>query len=246
MKQFVLAFGNFFFKWRDTAFSLIFLAAFFSAGIALLNPDGYNGDVLTSIAGLVLALAGQFVRAITIGYAYIKRGGLNKKIYAETLQNRGVFAHTRNPMYLGNLLLVTGAMVSINNLAFYILALPLFYFIYYSIIAAEEDFLGKKFGNDYERYKSEVRNRILPGNLSKWSATVSEMEFSWKRLIRKEHGSMVVIFGGLCLYNITKYHLRYEIPLVAFQGLWIAFACLMVFQIISEILKRTGRLAEEG
>ncbi|MBL8018147.1 MAG: hypothetical protein JNM27_00660 [Leptospirales bacterium] len=244
MRQFVLAFGNFFFKWRDTAFSLIFVGAFFTAGIAILNPDGYNLDLYTSILGLFLASIGQFVRAITIGYAYIKRGGLNKKIYAETLQDQGVFAHTRNPMYLGNLLLVTGAIVCINNLAFYLLALPLFYFIYYSIITAEEDFLSRKFGTAYDAYKKEVPNRLLPGNMGKWGETIKQMEFSWKRLIRKEHGSTVVIFGGLCLYNITKFHLRYDIALTALQGLWIAFAALMVFQVVAEILKRTGRLAE--
>lgn len=246
MRAFVLAFGNFFFKWRDTAFSLIFLAAFFTAGISVLNPDGYSGDFWTSIAGLVFACAGQFVRSITIGYAYIKRGGLNKKIYAETLQDKGVFAHTRNPMYLGNLLIVTGAMISVNNVAFYLVGLPLFYFIYYAIIAAEEDFLSNKFGNDYERYKTDVPNRLLPGNLSKWRATVQEMEFSWKRLIRKEHSTAVVNFGGLCLYGITKFHLRYDMPLGAFRGLWIAFAGLVAFQLLAEILKRTGRLAEEA
>lgn len=246
MRTFVLAFGNFFFRYRDAAFSLIFLGAFLTAGIAKLNPDGYMGDVGTSVVGILIAMAGQFVRAITIGYAYIKRGGLNKKIYAETLQDQGVFAHTRNPMYLGNLLLVTGAMVSVNNLAFYGIALPLFYFIYYSIIVAEEEFLGSKFGSDYERYKEQVRNRILPGNMSRWNTTVGEMQFSWKRLIRKEHGSTVVIFGGLCLYSIVKFHLRYSVPLEAFIGLWTTFAALLLFQIVAAILKRQGHLADAG
>jgi protein-S-isoprenylcysteine O-methyltransferase Ste14 len=243
MKTFVLAFGNFFFRWRDTAFSLVFLTAFLTAGIAILNPDGFQWDVRTSIIGLIIALAGQFVRGITIGYAYIKRGGLNKKIYAETLQRRGVFAHTRNPMYLGNLLLVTGALVSINNIAFYALALPLFYFIYYAIIVAEEEFLGKKFGEDYVKYTKEV-NRLLPGDMGKWSETVKEMEFSFKRLIRKEHGSTFVIFAGTCLYNITKFHLRYGIPLEAMTVLWGIVGALVVLQIIAEVLKRTGQLAE--
>lgn len=246
MKQFVLAFGNFFFKWRDAAFSLIFIGAFFTAGMVALNPDGFEFDLYASILGLLLAAMGQFVRAITIGYAYIKRGGLNKKIYAETLQDKGVFAHTRNPMYLGNLLLVTGAIVCINNLVFYLLVLPLFYFIYYSIIAAEEDFLSRKFGTAYDTYKEAVPNRLFPGNMGKWNETVKEMEFSWKRLIRKEHGSTVVIFGGLCLYNVTKFHLRYDIPFLKLNGLWIAFALLAIFEIVSEILKRTGHLAENN
>jgi protein-S-isoprenylcysteine O-methyltransferase Ste14 len=244
MKQFVLAFGNFFFRWRDTLFSLIFVGAFASAGVAVLNPDGPSGDLWTSIVGLVIAIAGQFVRGITIGYAYIKRGGLNKQIFAETLQRQGVFAHSRNPMYLGNLLLVTGAMVTVNNIAFYAGALPLFYFIYYSIIKAEEEFLGKKFGAEYDQYKKEV-NVLLPGNLSGWSETVKSMEFSFKRLIRKEHGSTFVIFAGLTLYNIAKFHLRYNIPLEDFTGLWATLGALTLFQITSAVLKRSGRLAEE-
>lgn len=244
MKKFVLAFGNFFFRWRDTAFSLIFVGAFVSAGVAVLNPDGQQGDCWTSIAGLAVAIFGQFVRGITIGYAYIKRGGLNKQIFAETLQRQGVFAHSRNPMYLGNLALVTGAMITVNNIAFYAAALPLFYFIYYAIIKAEEEFLGKKFGAEYEQYKKEVPV-LWPGNLGSWSETVKNMEFSFKRLIRKEHGSTFVIFAGLTLYNITKFHLRYEIPLQDFLPLWITLGALVFFQVTAAILKRAGRLAEE-
>lgn len=244
MKTFVLAFGNFFFRWRDTLFSLIFVGAFASAGVALLNPAGRDVDLWTSIAGLIIAIAGQFVRAVTIGYAYIKRGGLNKQIFAETLQRQGVFAHSRNPMYLGNLLLVTGAMVTVNNIAFYAGALPLFYFIYYAIIKAEEDFLEKKFKADYDQYRKEV-NVLLPGNLGGWAETVKNMEFSFKRLVRKEHGSTFVIFAGLTLYNIAKFHLRYEIPLQDFTALWIVLGALVVFQVTSAVLKRSGRLAEE-
>ena len=46
---------------------------------------------------------------LTIGYEYIVRGGRQGKVYAEDLVQGGVFAHSRNPLYLGNLLIIVGS-----------------------------------------------------------------------------------------------------------------------------------------
>lgn len=43
--------------------------------------------------GVALALTGQLLRALVIGFAYVRRGGKDRQIYAESLQQEGLFAH---------------------------------------------------------------------------------------------------------------------------------------------------------
>ena len=139
MKAFMISIGNFFFKWRDTVLTLILIAALILVAYPGqdLPPIGplqqwkisWSQEILVSIVGLLILIAGQIVRAVTIGWAYIKRGGLNKKIYAETLVRKGMFAHSRNPVYLGNLLIATGALVSVNQFWYWVAVLPLVYFL---------------------------------------------------------------------------------------------------------------------
>jgi len=247
MNQFMIAVGNFFFRWRDTAFSLIFLAAF---AIIIFVPSSGIGDMRYDLAasfiGFLFALSGQIVRAVTIGLAYIKRGGLNKKIYAETLVRRGMFAHCRNPLYLGNILIVTGAIFAVHITWYYAIVLPLFYFIYICITLAEENFLRGKFGPEYDEYIKGV-NRFIPGNLKDWNKSTEGMSFTWKRLINKEHSSTFVIFTSIALVTVLKLHYRHGVEFSSsyFYGFWAVMGTLAVFQIVSEILKRTGRLRWE-
>src|SRR4029078_8211515 len=62
------------------------------------------GDAL----GLLLILLGQGLRAAVIGFATINRGGQNRLIHADDLVTDGLFAHSRNPLYVGNVLILSG------------------------------------------------------------------------------------------------------------------------------------------
>lgn len=252
MKQFVISVGNFFFRWRDTAFPLFLLAAFVLVAYPgedlsmlpfSLPPLSMASEIGITVVGLVITLMGMFARAITIGFAYIKRGGLNKQIYAETLVRRGMFAHCRNPLYLGNILILTGGIVVVNQFWYWLVVLPLFYFIYYAIIKAEENFLGSKFGPEYQDYLKEV-NSLIPGNLSKWNESIEGMSFTFKRLFNKEHGTIFLVLTTLTLYNLLKFHFRYD---MAWDGMaailhYGLIGFLVLFQITASVMKRTGKL----
>src|SRR5581483_667841 len=111
--------------------------------------------------GLVVALTGQGLRAAVIGYAYIKRGGVNKRIHADQLVTEGLFAHARNPLYVGNLLILAGLFIIHNHPAVYMLGGLYFVSAYIAIVAAEERFLSDKFGGAYDDYCRRVP-RWLP------------------------------------------------------------------------------------
>src|SRR6185436_5722926 len=94
--------GNFLFHYRNGLFPLVFVLLFLNQRKAL--PD----QSVAVILGFTIAIAGQVLRAITIGLAYIKRGGKDRQVYADDLVTDGMFSHCRNPLYVGNLLVVLG------------------------------------------------------------------------------------------------------------------------------------------
>jgi protein-S-isoprenylcysteine O-methyltransferase Ste14 len=178
--------GNFLFTWRNEIFPLSFLAI-----AAVSRPRAPFGseraDIVMDCVGLGVALAGQVLRAAVIGLAYIQRGGKGKKIHADTLVQDGLFAHSRNPLYLGNMMIFLGLFLVLNSTLGYLVGVPFFLLAYLSITLAEEAYLKKQFGAVFVEYCQRV-NRFMP-SLRGLGATMRSMSFRWKRLVRKEYGS---------------------------------------------------------
>src|SRR5258708_7716709 len=81
--------------------------------ILLIEPgfrcSSARGAWWVDLLGIVIAFFGQACRALAIGQAEnIRRGGRQKKVSAQNLITHGVYAQTRNPLYLGNLLIICG------------------------------------------------------------------------------------------------------------------------------------------
>src|SRR5205814_7404454 len=100
--------------------------------------------------GFLVASAGQMLRAATIGLEYIIRGGRKRQVYAEKLVQGGVFAHCRNPLYLGNFVILLGVGLASNSVLFLCIAIPFFAFAYWALIAAEENYLRNKAEHEFD------------------------------------------------------------------------------------------------
>ena len=85
------------------------------------------------------------------------------------------------------------------------IGIPFFIFAYLAIIHAEENFLGKTFGQEFKDYCKRV-NRIIP-NFSGIGNTIKGMEFNWKRLIVKEYATPFAWIAGLTLLIIKETYL---------------------------------------
>ena len=76
--------GNFFFRYRNALFPLIF-----AVGALTLRPrimfDSVVVDRFLAVVGIAVALLGQVVRLVTIGFEYIHRGGKDGQVYAGRL-----------------------------------------------------------------------------------------------------------------------------------------------------------------
>ena len=181
----IIALGNVVFRYRD------YLAPIAIGAVALLSlPRPFLGtralDVWWDAAGIAVALAGQSLRVLVIGLAYIKRGGRNKRIAADRLVVDGIFAHVRHPLYVGNFLLLVGLMMVWNSPLGYAVAAALALGLF-SMARAEEVFLGAKFGPAYDAYCAGVP-RFIP-RFRGLATTLSSFSFDWKRVVRKEYGT---------------------------------------------------------
>jgi protein-S-isoprenylcysteine O-methyltransferase Ste14 len=235
-----VALGNLFFRIRNGLFPLLVPLAFLPGEPMFTSPLG------AVLAGFLVSLTGQAIRVATIGLKYIIRGGRNRRIYAEDLVTDGLYAHSRNPMYVGNILIMVGVAVASNSLTTLAIVAPLFLLIYFAITAAEENFLRARFGAPFDAYCAVVP-RFLP-RFAGLGATIKSMDFKWRRVIVKEYGTP---FGWLSfIYVLALWHLWK--PAHSFAGheamrnlVLIAMLVTMALWATALHLKRSRRLVAD-
>jgi protein-S-isoprenylcysteine O-methyltransferase Ste14 len=102
------------------------------------------------VAGLTLAAGGirDFVRAAT---------PVPTNQPTRALVTTGFHGWSRNPIYLGLFLVYGGIGVAGRSPSTLILTLPLALAIRYGVVAREEAYLERRFGDSYRNYKARVR-----------------------------------------------------------------------------------------
>lgn len=68
----------------------------------------------------------------------------------------GLFAHARNPVYLGGLIALLGLALMTGSTWMAILIVPAFLVLHYGVVLREERYLEQKFGAPYLAYKRSV------------------------------------------------------------------------------------------
>jgi protein-S-isoprenylcysteine O-methyltransferase Ste14 len=76
------------------------------------------------------------------------------------LVTTGIHGRTRNPIYLGMFLVYGGIGVAMRSPWIFILILPLAIAIRYGVVAREEAYLERRFGDTYRDYKARVRRWV--------------------------------------------------------------------------------------
>jgi protein-S-isoprenylcysteine O-methyltransferase Ste14 len=109
------------------------------------------------LAGAVLA-AGGFVM-IVMGTRRFQAAGTNipPSLPTTALVVDGIYRRTRNPLYLGTTLVYLGLGVAAGSIWAIVLVVPLLWIINTGVIAREERYLERKFGDAYRAYKARVR-----------------------------------------------------------------------------------------
>ena len=118
-------------------------------------------------------LRGLFTSAITLAGAFLIIGGVVLVVRARRefaqhgqptdpglptrqLVTAGVFAISRNPLYLGGVCLLVGIALIFEWLWVLVLLLPALVLCHYVLIVPEERYLAAKFGAEYQTYAAAI------------------------------------------------------------------------------------------
>ena len=102
------------------------------------------------LIGSLVAVPGILLRALASGH--VKKN--------EELTTSGPYAYTRNPLYLGSLIMAVGFALAARSAIIFVLMLAMFFAIYMPVIRSEEVYLREKFP-DFDDYARSVP-RLLP------------------------------------------------------------------------------------
>ncbi len=137
---------------------------------------------LSLAAGLPLMVAGMALRTWAAGH-------LAKN---ERLATSGPYAYTRNPLYLGTLLVAAGLALACRRLWPALLLAAFFLLVYLPVIGLEEQHLRKLF-TEYADYARRVP-RLWP----RWRGARGPEHFSWKLYWRnREYQALLGWLAGL-------------------------------------------------
>lgn len=109
----------------------------------------------TAGAGLILAGAAVFAAAVRNFARAATPVPSNRPVRA--LVTTGIHGWSRNPIYVGLCLVYAGIGMAMRSPWVLILALPLIVVLRYAVVAREEAYLERRFGDAYRDYKAHVR-----------------------------------------------------------------------------------------
>jgi protein-S-isoprenylcysteine O-methyltransferase Ste14 len=233
--------GTFLFKYRDAVFPAVILAI-----VILTRPrfpaGSRTADLWLDLVGILVAAAGQVLRITVIGYRYIVRGGKNRKVHAEDLVTEGIFALARNPLYVGNILVLFGLFIIWNAPLLYVIGVPFVLVGYKGIVTAEEAFLRRKFGAEYDEY-CRTTNRWIP-DFRKAPAALAGIPFNWRRVLIREYGSWTAWIGtaGAMIIAESLYNASYAEQAVLINAIIALLGVVFVAWAVTRWLKLNKRI----
>lgn len=115
-------------------------------------PPPFARSLGTILAALALAVAGW--GAWTMRRA---RTAVDPYHPSTALVRTGPFRYSRNPLYVALTMLSLAVALFAGSLWMALLVIPAVIVLRFGVVAREEAYLGRKFGDDYRRYTGEVR-----------------------------------------------------------------------------------------
>lgn len=107
------------------------------------------GFSLTGLGFIILYLAyGSMLRASAT---------INPSEHSNSLVSGGIFAVSRNPIYLGWFLFILGIGIANVSILTILIATSMVVTLHFAVILKEEEYLERRFGKEYISYKSRVR-----------------------------------------------------------------------------------------
>jgi protein-S-isoprenylcysteine O-methyltransferase Ste14 len=182
--------GNWLFRWRSYL-PLTIVPLLIVSFVGFHWPFGsYEFHEDWEFACLLLSFSGLLARILAVGCTPAGTSGRNtKKQYARSLNTTGIYSVVRHPLYLGNYLIGLGAALVTLRWWLPVIYTLAFWIYYERIMAAEEEFLDKKFGIKFDRWASKTP-AFVP-RLSRWRP--ARYPFSLRTVLKREYTALLVI-----------------------------------------------------
>lgn len=145
------------YPWPPIIYAVALSTAFALDRAAPLARLTFEGLLVQGFAvgafGLGIAIAG-------VAYFKVVGTAVDPTGQASTLATGGIYQYTRNPMYLGTLILFTGIGLAMPS-GWLLLAVPIIAILLRKLaIEPEEAYLARRFGDAYLAYCAKVRRWI--------------------------------------------------------------------------------------
>ena len=189
--------GNQLFRYRGFVPVIFAVGAFF---IQLKVNQAWISFSSFEEISLFLVVLGHLIRALTVGHRSMQTSGRNRSHQvAEVLNTKGMYSIVRHPLYLANILIWIG-WTTLLCIPWLIAAATIVFVVYYLFIMyAEEQFLRRKFGQDYERWHRRTP-RLIP---NPFLYTSSSNDFSWRIVFKNEYpGWTASMTIALCIFSL--------------------------------------------
>jgi len=142
----------------------IVFAAFLLTGILLhylVLPLPIGLPAWGRVAGGVLVGGAGLALVISARIQFFKTGQDPRPwLPSPSMIIRGPYRFTRNPMYVGVTLLMAGIALGLDDLWALLFCLPALATVHLLAVRPEEAYLTAKFGDEYRRYREQVRRYL--------------------------------------------------------------------------------------
>jgi len=194
---------------------------------------------------LCVGFLGLGIRIFTVGFTPKGTSGRNTGVgqVAEQLNTSGIYSMVRHPLYFGNFLMWLAPVLILSDLWF-TLFFCAFYWIYYErIMFAEEQFLRKKFGQEYLDWANKT-----PAFFPKFSLfKKANLEFSLRNVLKREYNgffNLVFIMTALRIigFAATMQQFYLDLPwIIIFATSFVIFGTLKILKKFTKVLDVAGR-----
>lgn len=234
--------GNWLFRWRSYL-PLLFLGALL-IGTKYFEYADNRWEGLWEIFCVAVAFFGQGIRAYTIGCTPRGTSGRNTfEQQAETLNTTGIYSIVRHPLYLGNFFCFLGIALFGSNGWGGLTAVLLFWIYYERIMFAEEEYLWRKFGEQYEQWADNTP-AFFP-KLNNWESP--DLPFSFRNVLKREYSGFLAIIASFALLEFSG-DVFVEGQLERDSMMWLFLLCggVITYLILRTLKKTTKTLHVEG
>ncbi|RDU62884.1 isoprenylcysteine carboxylmethyltransferase family protein [Helicobacter sp. MIT 14-3879] len=205
---------------------------------------GYYNNALIIFA-IFVGLLGQSIRILVAGFVPKDTSGRNtKEQKASVLNTKGLYSTCRNPLYLGNFLMMLSPVILVGNWIFVLFFIVIFWLYYERIIYAEEAFLSEKFKDEYIIWANNTPC-FIPSfkNYSHSNST-----FSFKSMLKREYHSLFGLASSLILVNYIIIIIMFDFKMLQPSYILCGFfiVCLIIYIICLFLSKKTNILFVEN